>query len=140
MRKGKIEYYACGDISEYDLDDPKEAAKFDEEIKEAGSAIDSTEFGIFEQELYEVHYYNYLAQEEAVRHIYAYSSAEAKVLAYLDSPYKIKEFKIEDFTAYLFSLKDAKGRDEIIGDMDLDKYRDMVYKAEEKEEVSRYGL
>lgn len=133
MRKGKIEYYACGDISEYDLDDPKEAAKFDEEIKEAGSAIDSTEFGIFEQDLYEVHYYDYTAQEEKVRHIYAYSSTEAKLLAYLDSPYKDKEFKIEDFTAYLFTLKGAKGRDEIIGDMDLDKYREMVYEAEEKE-------
>ena len=48
MRKGKIVYYACGDISEYDLDNPKEAAKFDEEIKDAGSAIDSTEFGFFE--------------------------------------------------------------------------------------------
>lgn len=131
MRKGKIEYYACGDISEYDLDDPKESSKFYEEIKEAGSAIDSTEFGTFEQELYEVHY----RDEETVRHIYAYSSAEAKLLAHLDSVHKDKEFKIEDYTAQLFSLKSAKGRDEIIGDMDLDKYRDMVYEAEEKEEV-----
>lgn len=133
MRKGKIVYYACGDISEYDLDDPKEAAKFDEELKEAGSAIDSTEFDSFVQELYEVHYYDYIAQEEKVKHIYAYISAEAKLLAYLDSPYKDKEFKIEDYTANLFSLKSAKGRDEIIGDMDLNKYREMVYEAEEKE-------
>lgn len=133
MRKGKIEYYACGDISEYDLDDPKESSKFYEEIKEAGSAIDSTEFGTFEQELYEVRYYDYIAQEEKVKHIYAYISAEAKLLAYLDSPYKDRKFKIEDFTAHLFSLKSAKGRDEIIGDMDLDKYREMVYEAEEKE-------
>lgn len=129
MRKGKIEYYACGDISEYDLDDPKDSSKFYEEIKEAGSAIDSTEFGTFEQELYEVRY----RDEETTRHIYAYSSAEAKLLAHLDSPYKDKEFKIEDFTAHLFTLKGAKGRDEIIGDMDLDKYREMVYDAEEKE-------
>lgn len=129
MRKGKIEYYACGDISEYDLDDPKESSKFYEEIKEAGSAIDSTEFGTFEQELYEVRY----RDEETVRHIYAYSSAEAKLLAHLDSVHKDKEFKIEDYTARLFSLKSAKGRDEIIGDMDLDTYRDMVYEAEEKE-------
>jgi len=131
MRKGKIEYYACGDISEYDLDDPKESSEFYEEIKEAGSAIDSTEFGTFEQELYEVRY----RDEETVRHIYAYSSAEAKLLAHLDSVHKDKEFKIEDYTAHFFSLKSAKGRDEIIGDMDLDKYRDMVYEAEEKEEV-----
>lgn len=131
MRKGKIEYYACGDISEYDLDNPKEAAKFAEEIKEAGSAVDSTEFGIFEQELYEVRY----RDEEIARHIYAYSSAEAKVLAHLDSVHRDAEFNVEDYTAYLFSLKDAKGRDEIIGDMDLDKYREMVYEAEEKEEV-----
>lgn len=131
MRKGKIEYYACGDISEYDLDDPKESSKFYEEIKEAGSAIDSTEFGTFEQELYEVRY----RDEETARHIYAYSSAEAKLLAHLDSVHKDKEFKIEDYTAHLFSLKSAKGRDEIIGDMDLDKYREMVYDAEEKEEV-----
>ena len=134
MRKGKIEYYACGDVSEYDLDDPKEAGDFDQEIKDAGSAIDSTEFGIFEQELYEVHYYDYIAQEETVRHIYAYSPAETKLLAHLDSVYRNKEFKIEDYTAYPFSLNDAKGRDDIIGDMDLDKYREMVYDAEEKEE------
>lgn len=129
MRKGKIVYYACGDISEYDLDDPKESSKFYEEIKEAGSAIDSTEFGTFEQELYEVRY----RDEETARHIYAYSSTEAKLLAHLDSVHKDKEFKIEDYTANLFSLKSAKGRDEIIGDMDLDKYREMVYDAEEKE-------
>lgn len=129
MRKGKIEYYACGDISEYDLDDPKESSKFYEEIKEAGSAIDSTEFGTFEQELYEVRY----RDEETARHIYAYSSVEAKLLAHLDSVHKDKEFKIEEYTANLFSLKSAKGRDEIIGDMDLDKYREMVYDAEEKE-------
>lgn len=130
MRKGKIEYYACGEVSEYDLDDPKEAAKFDEEIKNAGSAIDSTEFGISEQELYEVHY----RDNEAARYVYAYSSAEAKVLAHLDSIHKDAEFNIEDYTAHLFSLEGAKGRDEIIGDMDLDKYREMVYDAEEKEE------
>ncbi len=130
MRKGKIEYYACGDISEYDLDDPKESSKFYEEIKEAGSAIDSTEFGFFEQELYEVHYYDY---QETVKYIYAYSSAEAKLLAHLDSDYRDKEFHIEEYTAYPFSLKDVKGRDEIIGDMDKNKYREMVYEAEEKE-------
>lgn len=129
MRKGKIEYYACGDISEYDLDDPKESSKFYEEIKEAGSAIDSTDFGTFEQDLYEVRY----RDEETTRYIYAYSSAEAKLLAHLDSVYKDKEFKIEDYIAHLFSLKSAKGRDEIIGDMDLDTYRNMVYEAEEKE-------
>lgn len=134
MRKGKIVYYSCGDISEYDLDDPKESSKFYEEIKDAGSAIDSTEFCFSEQELYEVHYYDYIAQEEVARHIYAYSSAEAKVLAHLESVYRDREFQIEDYTAYLFSLKDVKGRDEIIGDIDLDKYREMVQDAEEKEE------
>lgn len=132
MRKGKIVYYATGDISEYDLDDPKEAAKFDEEIKDAGSAIDSTEFGFFEQELYEVEYYDY---QETVKYIYAYSSAEAKLLAHLDSFYKDKEFHIEEYTAYPFSLKDKKGRDEIIGDMDLEKYHEMVSDAEEKERL-----
>ncbi len=133
MRKGKIIYYATGDISEYDLDDPKEATKLDEEIKDAGSAIDSTEFGIFEQELYEVHYYDYTTGDDTIKYIYAYNSAEAKLLAHLDSVYRNKEFQIEDYTAYPFSLNDAKGRDEIIGDMDLDKYREMVYDAEEKE-------
>ncbi len=133
MRKGKIEYYACGDISEYDLDNPKEASKFDEEIKDAGSAIDSTEFGIYEQKLYEVKYYDYTTDEEIVKYIYAYSSAEAKLLAHLDSVYKNMEFKIDDYMAYPFSLEDAKGRDEIIGDMDLDAYRKMVSDAEEKE-------
>ena len=133
MRKGKIEYYACGDISEYDLDNPKEAAKFDEEIKDAGSAIDSTEFGIFEQKLYEVRYYDYITDEETVKYIYAYSSAEAKLLAHLDSVYKDMEFKIESYVAYPFLLEDAKGRDEIIKDMDLDAYRKMVSDAEEKE-------
>jgi len=134
MKKGKIEYYATGDISEYDLDDPKEFSKFNQEIKDAGSAIDSTEFGFFVQELYEVHYYDYIAQEETVRHIYAYNSTEAKVLAHLDSVYRNKEFQIEDYTAYPFSLKDVKGRDEIIGDMNLDKYLEMVYDEEEKNE------
>ncbi len=43
------------------------------------------------------------------------------------------EFKIDDYMAYPFSLEDAKGRDEIIGDMDLDAYRKMVSDAEEKE-------
>lgn len=133
MRKGKIVYYATGDISEYDLDNPKEAAKFDEEIKDAGSAIDSTEFGFFEQEIYEVKYYNYTTDGEIVKHIYAYSSAEAKLLAHLDSVYKDKEFHVEDYVAHPFLLKSVKGRDEIIGDMDLDKYREMVYEAEEKE-------
>ena len=131
MRKGKIIYYATGDISEYDLDDPKEAAKFDEEIKDAGSAIDSTEFGFFEQELYEVRYYDY---QETVKHIYAYSSAEAKLLAHLDSDYRNKEFHIEEYTACPFSLIGVKGRDDIIGDMDLEKYHEMVYDAEEKED------
>ena len=130
MRKGKIEYYACGDISEYDLDNPKENAKFNEEIKDAGSAIDSTEFGFFEQELYEVRYYDY---QDTVKYIYAYSSAEAKLLAHLDSDYRDKEFHIEEYTAYPFSLIGVKGRDEIIKDMDLDKYREMVDDAEEKE-------
>ena len=134
MRKGKIIYYATGDISEYDLDDPKEAAKFDEEIKDAGSAIDSTEFGIYEQELYEVHYYDYTTDDEIIKYIYAYSSAEAKLLAHLDSIYKNMEFKIDGYMAYPFSLEDAKGRDDIIGDMDLEKYREMVYDAEEKEQ------
>lgn len=133
MRKGKIEYYACGDISEYDLDNPKEAAKFNEEITDAGSAIDSTEFGFFEQKLYEVRYYDYITDEETIKYIYAYSSAEAKLLAHLDSVYKNMEFKIDGYMAYPFSLKDAKGRDEIIKDMDLDKYREMVSDAEEKE-------
>ena len=135
MRKGKIVYYACGDISEYDLDDPKEAAKFDEEIKDAGSALDSTDFGFFEQEIYEVHYYDYTTNDEIVKYIYAYSSAEAKLLAHLDSVYRnMVEFKIDSYTAYPFSLTGAKGRDEIIGDMDLEKYHEMVSDAEEKEE------
>lgn len=134
MRKGKIEYYACGEESEYDLDDPKESREYHEEIKDASSAIDSTEFGFFEQELYEVHYYNSIAREEVVKHIYAYSSTEAKVLAYLDSVYKGTGFKIKDYIAYPFSLKDVKGRDEIIGNMDLDKYREMISKAEDEEE------
>lgn len=136
MRKGKIVYYACGDISEYDLDNPKEAAKFDEEIKDVGSAIDSTEFGIYEQKLYEVHYCDYITDKETVKYIYAYSSAEAKLLAHLDSVYRnMVEFKIDSYTAYPFSLTGAKGRDEIIKDMDLDKYREMVSDAEEKERL-----
>lgn len=130
MRKGKIEYYACGDVSEYDLDDPKDVREFHEKIKEAGSALDSTDFGTFEQELYEVHYYDQIAQAETVRYIYAYSPAEAKVLAHLDSVYRNKEFRIEDYTARPFSLKDAKGKDEIIGDMNEDEYQRMVYEAE----------
>lgn len=139
MRKGKIEYYACGDISEYDLDNPKEAAKFDEEIKNAGSAIDSTEFGIYEQKLYEVEYYDYTINDKTVKYVYAYSSAEAKLLAHLDSVYKDKEFHVESYIAYPFSLEDAKGRDEIIKDMDLDKYREMVYDAEEEEDWAKYA-
>lgn len=127
-------YYACGDLSEYDLDNPKEAAKFDEEIKDTGSAMDSTDFGFFKQELYEVHYYDYTTDDEIVKYIYAYSSAEAKLLAHLDSIYKNMEFKIDGYMAYPFSLEDAKGRDEIIGDMDLEKYREMVSDAEEKEQ------
>jgi len=134
MRKGKIVYYATGDISEYDLDDPKEAAKLDEEIKDAGSAIDSTEFGFFEQEIYEVHYYDYTIGDDTVRYIYAYNSAEAKLLAHLDSVYKDKEFKIEGYLARPFILNGVKGRDDIIGDMDLEKYHEMVYDAEEKEQ------
>lgn len=55
------------------------------------------------------------------------------MLAHFDSDYRDKEFHIEEYTAYPFSLKDAKGRDEIIKDMDLDKYREMVSDAEEKE-------
>jgi len=132
MRKGKIEYYACGYISEYDLDDPKESSKFYEEIKEASSAIDSTEFGFFEQEIYEVRYYDSVAQIEVIKYVYAYSSAEAKVLAYLDSVYKDEEFDIKKYTASVFLMKDIKGRDEIIGDMDKNKYRDMVYEAEQE--------
>ncbi len=128
MRKGKIEYYACGDISEYDLDDPKELSKFYKEVEEACSSLDNTDFGFFEQELYEVHY-----RDSTAKYIYAYSPAEAKLLAHLDSVHRNTEFDVKDYTAYPFSLKEAKGRDEIIGDMDLDKYRDMVYEAEDKE-------
>lgn len=129
MRKGKIIYYACEDVSEYDLDDPKELSKFYEEVEEACSSLDNTDFSFFEQELYEVHYRN-----SAAKYIYAYSPAEAKLLAHLDSVHRNTELNVKDYTACPFLLKDAKGRDEIVGDMNLDKYRDMVYDAEEKEE------
>lgn len=89
----------------------------------------------FEQELYEVQYYDYTIDNETVKYIYAYSSAEAKLLAHLDSVYKDKKFYVESYIAHLFSLKDKKGRDEIIGDMDLNKYHEMVYEAEEKERL-----